>query len=118
MRLGPNNFYGQAPGCLHRSFSLIVFPAAARGIFSHSDAKRATDAAKNVAEEHGAFLPFGSPKCGAGSGQDFASRFGLPFDCAQGTKSWSDLVEAGGVEPPSERPCSRKTTCLARSRAA
>ena len=48
----------------------------------------------------------------------FASRFGVPFDRAQGTKSWSDLVEAGGVEPPSERPCSRKTTCLAGSGAA
>ena len=25
------------------------------------------------------------------------------------------LVEAGGVEPPSEKPCNAKTTCLARS---
>ena len=100
MRLGPNNFYGQAPGCLHRSFSLIVFPAAARGIFSHSDAKRATDAAKNVAEEHGAFLPFGSPKCGAGSGQDFASRFGLPFGCAQGHQILVGFGGGGGSRTP------------------
>ena len=27
-----------------------------------------------------------------------------------------NLVEAGGVEPPSERPCHSKTTCLARSK--
>jgi hypothetical protein len=26
-----------------------------------------------------------------------------------------DMVEAGGVEPPSEKPCCAKTTCLARS---
>ncbi len=25
------------------------------------------------------------------------------------------MVEAGGVEPPSERPCHPKTTCLSRS---
>jgi len=25
------------------------------------------------------------------------------------------VVEAGGVEPPSEKPCHQKTTCLARS---
>ena len=25
------------------------------------------------------------------------------------------MVEAGGVEPPSEKPCHPKTTCLARS---
>jgi hypothetical protein len=25
------------------------------------------------------------------------------------------MVEAGGVEPPSEKPCNAKTTCLARS---
>ena len=25
------------------------------------------------------------------------------------------VVEAGGVEPPSEKPCNAKTTCLARS---
>ena len=27
----------------------------------------------------------------------------------------SNLVEAGGVEPPSEKPCNSKTTCLSRS---
>jgi len=26
-----------------------------------------------------------------------------------------DIVEAGGVEPPSEKPCHPKTTCLSRS---
>jgi hypothetical protein len=25
------------------------------------------------------------------------------------------MVEAGGVEPPSEKPCNSKTTCLSRS---
>jgi len=25
------------------------------------------------------------------------------------------MVEAGGVEPPSEKPCNTKTTCLSRS---
>ena len=25
------------------------------------------------------------------------------------------MVEAGGVEPPSEEPCGQKTTCLSRS---
>jgi hypothetical protein len=25
------------------------------------------------------------------------------------------ILEAGGVEPPSEKPCNQKTTCLARS---
>jgi len=25
------------------------------------------------------------------------------------------MVEAGGVEPPSEKPCRRKTTCVAHS---
>ena len=25
------------------------------------------------------------------------------------------MVEAGGVEPPSEKPCNPKTTCLSRS---
>ncbi len=28
------------------------------------------------------------------------------------------ILEAGGVEPPSEKPCRRKTTCLSRSGAA
>src|SRR5579863_4780968 len=29
--------------------------------------------------------------------------------------SYLRMVEAGGVEPPSEKPCHPKTTCLARS---
>ena len=39
----------------------------------------------------------------------------VPLDLARDTTSWSDVVEAGGVEPPSEKPCHQKTTCLARS---
>jgi hypothetical protein len=45
----------------------------------------------------------------------------LPFDSApncglaQGKISRSEILEAGGVEPPSEKPCNSKTTCLSRS---
>src|SRR5271155_3815529 len=28
---------------------------------------------------------------------------------------WRRRTEAGGVEPPSEKPCNTKTTCLSRS---
>src|SRR6185437_13036282 len=85
-------------------------------------------------------VPLDSRKLRARSGQNFASRAPrLRANCARslGTKfrfaspstrancalardkiSLREILEAGGVEPPSERPCSRKTTCLARSRAA
>jgi len=39
----------------------------------------------------------------------------VPLTFVRDTISWSDMVEAGGVEPPSEKPCHQKTTCLARS---
>jgi hypothetical protein len=29
--------------------------------------------------------------------------------------NYLQMVEAGGVEPPSEKPCNSKTTCLSRS---
>ena len=33
----------------------------------------------------------------------------------KGNQHWTKMVEAGGVEPPSEKPCNSKTTCLSRS---
>ena len=36
-----------------------------------------------------------------------------PSGSARDTISSPEMVEAGGVEPPSEKPCHSKTTCLA-----
>ena len=45
-------------------------------------------------------MPLGSPALRASLGTPFPS---------------SEMVEAGGVEPPSEKPYNSKTTCLSRS---
>ena len=66
MRLGPNNFDGQASGRPHRSFSLIMFLAAVLGIFGHTHVKRGIGAAQDVAKMHFALR--------LRSGQNFASR--------------------------------------------
>src|SRR5579862_4599880 len=45
----------------------------------------------------------------------FALRLALKSGLAQDKISRSEILEAGGVEPPSEKPCNSKTTCLSRS---
>jgi len=58
--------------------------------------RRSGEYSSNTSE----FLPFDSPRIRARSGQIFRPAKNL---------------EAGGVEPPSEKPCHPKTTCLSRS---
>ena len=55
---------------------------------------------------------------GLSRGDSRVGRRALVVDCAH-ARSWPaaarEVVEAGGVEPPSEKPCHRKPTCLADS---
>ena len=45
----------------------------------------------------------------------FALRLAPKHGLAQDKISLREILEAGGVEPPSEKPCNSKTTCLSRS---
>lgn len=44
-----------------------------------------------------------------------AAQSTLPTPMATNTHKYSQVVEAGGVEPPSEKPCNTKSTCLSHS---
>ena len=102
MRFCPNNFYGQPSGSPLCAFLVIVFSAPAGRILRHPDVVRPISAAKHIAEIHSGPLLLGSHVMRL-AGDKILLR---------------EIVEAGGVEPPSEKPCNQKTTCLSRSQAA
>jgi len=100
MLLGPDEFHRPACCCPIRAFALVVLVHATLRIVADTHVERAVRALEDVAKEHDRRR--GAPRL-------------RPPGSAWDTASWSDAVEAGGVEPPSEKPCHQKTTCLARS---
>ena len=95
MRLGPDQLNGAPCGGPLRTFAVVVFlETALRGV-SAANVVGIISAKKNVAIVHA-------------GGQ--RSRIDLPLDKLR--TNASHLLEAGGVEPPSEEATSQKTTCL------
>ena len=81
------------------AFALIVFDQSTIGIVRRAHVIRVIGASQDVSVKHGCF----------------ALRLALNAGLAQDKISRSEILEAGGVEPPSEKPCNSKTTCLSRS---
>ena len=90
----PNRATGRSP---IRTLARIVMSESLCEIVRDADVEGMVRALEDVAEMHS--------KTGA-------TRL-RPLGSARDTISSPEMVEAGGVEPPSEKPCHSKTTCLA-----
>jgi hypothetical protein len=77
------------------AFALVVVFQALLHVLGDTDAEGAVGALENVTVKH---CEIWCP----------STSLGTPYPSP-------DVVEAGGVEPPSEKPCCSKTTCLSRS---
>jgi hypothetical protein len=80
---------------------------------------RVIGASQDVGVEHGYFALRLALKSGLAQEKilrgHFALRLAPKHGLAQDKISLREILEAGGVEPPSEKPCNSKTTCLSRS---
>ena len=113
MCLRPDKFDGNAQRGPVRTFAPIVFVAAALRVFGNSYIKRAVGAATDVAAMHyghGARRLVPATTAGTLSGHHIRSNSEF---VSTNPETQSEMVEAGGVEPPSEKRYEPKPTCLA-----
>src|SRR3984893_8180734 len=99
MLFDPNQRDGAPRSCPLGAFALIVFDQSAIGIVRRAYIVRVIRAYQDAGGEHVYFALRLAPKHGL----------------AQDKISLCEILEAGGVEPPSEKPCNSKTTCLSPS---